>query len=230
MADTDVPNLSIIIPTLNAKDGLPACLQSLEAWPARKELIVVDGGSKDETVALAYKVGAKVLPTERGRGQQLQRGGKAAKGQWLLFLHADTVLQNGWEAEVQAFMDDIGNRQRVAAFRFTLDDDGPQAGRLERMVAWRCKRLGLPYGDQGLLTHRDLYEVVGGYKPIPAMEDVDLVRRLGRDRIHMFETAAVTSSARYVKSGWWARPSWNLFCLFLHICRVPPLLISRLYG
>ena len=230
MADPDVPTPSIIIPTLNAADGLPACLQSLEAWPEGKDVIIVDGGSDDETIALAHKAGAKVLPTERGRGHQLRRGGAAAKSPWLLFLHADTVLSDGWKKEAQVFMNNIGNRQRAAAFRFALDDGGPQARRIERMVAWRCRRLGLPYGDQGLLIHCDLYEAIGGFRPIPVMEDVDLIRRLGRQRIHMFDTAAVTSPVRYIKDGWWARPSWNLFCLFLYMCRVPPHWIAKLYG
>ena len=230
MADVDVPELSIIIPTLNAADCLPACLDGLRSWSGSKEIVVVDGGSEDKTVTLAHDAGAKVIPTERGRGVQLRRGGAAARGHWLLFLHADTILQPGWETEVRAFITDIGNRQRGAAFRYALDDTGPQAKRIERLVAWRCDRLRLPYGDQGLLVHSDLYATVGGYNPLPVMEDVDMVHRLGRDRIFMFETAAITSAVRYMRDGWWARPARNVFCLFLYLCGLPPRWIAALYG
>jgi rSAM/selenodomain-associated transferase 2 len=230
MNDAVAPTLSIVIPTMNAASTLPACLEALETWPDSKEIIVVDGGSEDETLAAAHKAGTTVLPTVRGRGEQLRRGGAAVKGDWLLFVHADTVLDDGWVADVQAFINDIGNHQRAAAFRFALADETPQARRVERLVAWRCRRLGLPYGDQGLLIHSDLYTALGGYKPLPLMEDVDLVRRIGRCRVHVFDTDAVTSAVRYQRDGWWARPSRNVFCLLLYLCGLPPRWIAKVYG
>lgn len=153
-----------------------------------------------------------------------------AQHEWVLFLHADTVLDQGWASECEAFVGNPDNQQRAAAFRFALDNVSPQARRIERMVAWRCRVLGLPYGDQGLLIRRDFYIDLGGFKTLPLMEDVDLVRRIGKERLHMLGPRAVTSAVRYQRNGWWARPSRNLFCLFLYICGLPPCWIAKLYG
>jgi hypothetical protein len=113
--------------------------------------------------------------------------------------------------------------------RFALDSAAPQARRLERLVAWRCRRLGLPYGDQGLLISRALYDAVGGYRPLPLMEDVDLVRRLGRARLAPLPVAMRTSGARWEREGWWRRSARNLACLALYFLGVPPARIARLY-
>lgn len=224
------PSLSIVIPTLNAAGTLPACLRAVQSWPGQIQILIIDGGSDDETVDRAHAFDVTVLPAERGRGGQLRRGALSAIGDWLLFLHADTVLNEGWDQEALAFVEDIGNRRQAAAFHFALDDNSPQAQRVERLVAWRCRALGLPYGDQGLLMHRNLYDATGGYEPLPLMEDVDLVRRIGRRNVHIFDTAAVTSADRFRRDGWWARPSRNLFCLFLYMCGVPARWIAKLYG
>lgn len=230
MNEPDQPSLSIVIPALNAAAGLPSCLNALVNWQPPAEIIVVDGGSTDETVSLAEHAGARVISGYRGRGAQLAAGADAATGDWLLFLHADTVLEDGWDVACRAFMDDEQNVTRATAFCFALDDQSQQARRVERMVHWRCTKLGLPYGDQGLLIHRTLYRELGGFRPLPLMEDVDLVRRIGRHNIHMMKTRAVTSAGRYRRNGWWARPSRNLFCLFLYICGLPPRWIAKLYG
>ena len=229
MTGSSTPALSVIVPVLNAADHLSACLQAAKTWPGPLEIIVVDGGSEDGTVAVAQKAEAKVLPTEPGRGLQLRRGGAAAKGDWLLFLHADSVLQENWVEEVTAFVSDLGNRQRAAAFQLALNDPSPQARRVERLVAWRCRKLGLPYGDQGLLIHRDLYDAIGGHKPFPLMEDVDIVRRVGRRNIRMLDAAAETSAVKYQKDGWWLRPIRNVCCLLLYLCGVPPRWIEAVY-
>ncbi|MEQ9444854.1 MAG: TIGR04283 family arsenosugar biosynthesis glycosyltransferase [Rhodospirillaceae bacterium] len=230
MHNSETPTLSVVLPTLNAAATLETCLSALHAWSDTLQLIVVDGGSKDDTVKIAHAAGATILPAEKGRGAQLARGGVAATRQWVLFLHADTVLSDDWVGEVQTYISKPAQTAKAAAFRFALDDGSPSARRIERMVAWRCRRLGLPYGDQGLLIRKDLYDEIGGYRPLPLMEDVDLVRRIGRRDIHMFEARAVTSAERYRKNGWWARPSRNLFCLFIYMCGVPPRWIAKLYG
>ncbi len=230
MNSYDATDLSIVIPTLNAAENLPSCLTALEAWPGLVQIIIVDGGSTDETLQVATDANAVVLPTDRGRGQQLARGGSFARGPWLLFLHADTVLGPEWVDEVGLYTKNETNHHRAAAFRFSLNDDSPQARRLEKMVAWRCRVLGLPYGDQGLLIHRDFYDHLSGFKSLPLMEDVDLIRRIGKGRVHMFNTAAVTSADRFKRDGWWARPSRNLFCLFLYACGLPPRWIAKLYA
>lgn len=214
------PGLSVIIPTLNAANCLPRTLAALGNIP---DIIVADGGSTDTTRELATASGARVLITQRGRGDQIAAGISAATHHWLLLLHADTRLSPGWEAMI-----DIPPTQ-AGYFRFVLDSDHPSARRLERVVAWRGRVLGLPYGDQGLLIHIDLLHAVGGMKPIPLMEDIDLVRRLGRARLTLLPADAVTSARKWETEGYLRRSARNLFCLSLWFAGVPPRLIQRLY-
>lgn len=220
--------LSIVIPTLNAARHLPATLESLKAG-VDCEVIVVDGGSTDETAVVAKRAGARVIVAEPGRGNQLVAGAKAAAGEWLLFLHADTCLAPGWVEAARAFTADPANRDRVAVFRFALDDKSVWARLMERLVQARCKRLGLPYGDQGLLISKAAYRTVGGYRPLVLMEDVDFVRRLGRRRIVILDCPAVTSAARYRREGYLVRGLRNLFCLGLFVAGVAPQTIARIY-
>ena len=220
----------MVIPTLNASACLPASLGAFSGSRLLREIIVSDGGSNDDTFAIARPAGAVVVSAEHGRGQQLQAGAAAASGKWLLFLHADCVLAPGWEDAVEAFLATPDASSRAGYFTFALDDPSPAARRLERIVAWRCRALGLPYGDQGLLIARSLYEAVGGYSPLPLMEDVDLARRLGRDRLLLLDAAIVSSAHRYRAGGYIRRPLRNLFCLSLYLAGVPPRQIARLYG
>ena len=225
--------LAVVIPALNADQTLAATLKSLK--PARAsgfvcEAIVSDGGSTDRTVAVAEAAGAKTISAARGRGAQLAAGADAASAEWRLFLHADTVLADGWHTEAEGFCADPANRRRAAVFRFALADDAPAARRLEKIVAWRTRALGLPYGDQGLLISREFYRALGGYRILPLMEDVDLVRRVGRRRLHMFDSPAITSAERYLGVGYVPRSARNLMCLLLYFLHVPPRLIARLYG
>jgi rSAM/selenodomain-associated transferase 2 len=219
--------LSIIIPTLNAAPTLPACLESVAGSPAA-EIMVADGGSQDATRAVAAAAGARVVPAPRGRGPQLAAGIAAARGDWLLLLHADTRLAPEWREAAAAAM--AGPPDRAFYFRFALDSAEPRARRLERRVAWRCRRLGLPYGDQGMLIPRPLLEAVGGMRALPIMEDVDLVRRLGRARIAALPADALTSAARWEGGGWRRRSARNLACLGMWYAGVPPRIISRLYS
>ena len=162
------PVLSIIIPTLDCADSLARTLAALAATgDAPFEVVVVDGGSADRTREVATAAGARVLDAEGGRGAQLAAGAGTAQGDGLLFLHADTVPGPGWSEAAARFTADLGNRRRAAYFRFALGDPAPAARRLERMVAWRARALGLPYGDQGLLLGRQFYEDIGGFKPLP---------------------------------------------------------------
>ncbi len=225
--------LSVIIPTLDAAASLPAVLDALAEGRSAGlvgEVLVVDGGSGDATTALAAERGARVLPAQRGRGAQMAAGGALAAGDWLLFLHADTRLAPGWPVAVAAFIADKRNAGRAGYLRFRLDDARPAARRIEALVAWRCRVLALPYGDQGLLISAALYRGVGGFRPLPLMEDVDLTRRLGRRRLAPLAADALTSAARYRRAGYVARPLRNLGCLALYFLGLPPRVILRLYG
>ena len=217
-------NLSIVIPALNAARTLSACIERLDG---ASEIIVVDGGSTDGTAELAVAHGARLLTAARGRGTQLRAGGAAAKGDWLLFLHADTLLDPGWRPAVQQHVADAPDA--AACFRFRLDAASWQARIIESVVAARVRLLGLAYGDQGLLISRMLYDSVGGYAPLPLMEDVDLVRRIGRRRLRLLDAGAVTSAERWRRDGWFRRSARNLLCAGLYGAGVSPERVARLY-
>lgn len=224
-------SLSVVMPTWNAAGQLPASLAALGEAPA--EILIADGGSADRERVRAILAGhprARLITAARGRGTQLGAGAARAGQPWLLFLHADTRLAPGWAAAAAAFMAGPGNTDRAAAFTFALDMPGRAARRLERYVAWRSRRLGLPYGDQGLLISRALYDESGGFAPIPLMEDVDLVRRIGRRRIDLLPARAITAAGRYRRHGIPLRGARNLGCLALYFAGLPPRLIARLYG
>lgn len=229
--EAPITSTSVVIPTLDAAATLPATLDALDvATGGPSEVIVADGGSADGTVDIAAARGARLVRARRGRGPQLAAGAAAATGAWLLFLHADTRPEPGWAEAAARFAADPANAERAAAFTFALDDPAPAARRVERLVAWRCRTFGLPYGDQGLLIARPFYERIGGHAPLPLMEDVDLVRRIGRRRLDILPVRAVTSAARYRAGGWVRRPARNLCCLALWFLGVPPQRIARLYG
>jgi len=219
--DRALPGLSVVIPTLNAAATLPATLAALGDAPA--EIILADGGSQDGT---ADWRDIRIIAASRGRGTQIGAAVAAAQGPWLLILHADTQVQPGWVAAVRAAMGDPG---RAHYFRFLLDDPAPAARRLERAVAWRCRIFALPYGDQGLLIHRDLLAAIGGVPTVPLMEDVALVRALGRRRLAALPVGAVTSAARWQREGYLRRSAKNLGILALWFLGVPPATLARWY-
>jgi len=224
--------ISIVIPTLNAGAALRRSLPPLAEFAVLdliREVVIADGGSTDETAAIAEAAGARFVPAEKGRGTQLSAGGEAARGDWLLFLHADTVLQTGWDHAVREFLADDGNIHRAGYFRLAFDDRGMAARRIQWLANLRARVLGLPYGDQGLLISKDFYRRLGGYKPLGLMEDVDLVRRIGRGRLRMLGATAVTSAERYRRDGFWKRPVRNQFCLLLWYLGFPLDRIERIY-
>lgn len=223
--------LSIIIPTLNAGRTLPATLQSLIESDDRLpcEIIVVDGGSVDDTAMVADRGGAIFIEAGRGRGPQLAAGAEAAAGDWLLFLHADTVLAQGWQKAVATFMADPTNARRAAYFRFRLNDPARAARILEIGVSLRNRFFGMPYGDQGLLVSSTFYGEIGGYRALPLMEDVEIIGRIGRRSLTRLPIPAVTAAARYHRDGYLLRPIRNLFCLSLYSLGVPPRYIDNIY-
>lgn len=221
----EAPTLSVIIPTLNAEAHLGDCLDRMRG---ADEIIVVDGGSADATVAIADQAGARLIVSPKGRGVQLKAGGAAARGDWLLFLHADTLPARRWRHAVDAHRH--FHPGKAACFRFRLSDKAWQARWVERAVAARIALLALPYGDQGLLVPRRLYQAIGGYRELPLMEDVDIVRRIGRHRLTMLDESAFISADRWRRDGWLRRSARNLACLGLYRLGLSPERIARLYA
>ncbi|WP_426051922.1 TIGR04283 family arsenosugar biosynthesis glycosyltransferase [Brevundimonas sp. SL161] len=220
-------DLDVVIPVLNGGDRL---VQTLKALPAVHQVIVVDGGSTDGSEVVAAGEGAHVLLSAPGRGAQLVLGAQASRAQWLLFLHADTVLDDAAWAATASFIDRPKAADCAAVFRLTLDDPAWQARVLELCVRLRVAFLALPYGDQGLLIHRDLYAEVGGFAALPLMEDVDLILRLGRRRLCLLDGAALTSAERWRRRGWMRQTARNLGCLTLYFIGVAPDRIAEFYA
>jgi len=229
--------LDVVIPTLNAAGPLPATLKSLA--PGRdeglvKRIIVSDGGSQDETVAIAAAAGCVIVTGRRGRGAQLQAGADAAVSAWILFLHADTILSRGWAQEAQSFTvgaeKEGATRAKAAVFTFVLDDASRWARILETLVSVRVSLFALPYGDQGLLISRELYQSVGGFRPLSLMEDVDFIRRIGRKRLCMLSSRAITSAERYRRAGYLRRMTRNIICLGMFFLGVSVERVAKFYG
>lgn len=222
--------LSIVIPTLDEADCLEGTLKAVAEGSVNKEVIVADGGSSDATRDIGERLGARIVEAPRGRGSQLAAGAATARGGWLLFVHADTVLAKGWAEAAAYFIAEPGNVRQAAVFRLGLDDANPAARFLERLVCWRTRVLGLPYGDQGLLISRVFYDELGGFRDMELMEDVDMIRRIGRRRFAELDAVAVTSAQRYREEGYVLRPLRNLLCLVLYFLGVPPARIAGIYA
>ncbi len=222
--------ISVIIPTLNAAAHLARSLPPLVPAVADglvRELVVSDGGSSDATLEIAAGVGARIVSGAKGRGRQLIAGAAVARGDWLLFLHADTALDDGWRKDAARFM--AGSPERAAAFRFAFDDDTATARRAAWWVGVRCGVLALPYGDQGLLISRSFYDALGGFRDLPLMEDVDIVRRVGRARLTILPSRAVTSAEKYQRDGYGRRARRNLVLLARYLLGADPVTLAKHY-
>jgi len=172
-------NLSIIIPTLNEASHIPLLLADLNAWPYNFELFIVDGGSIDLTISIAQIHGVNVIRTPKAnRGYQLKTGASNARGDWLLFLHADSRLGPNWVKNIFNIIQTKKSEDYAWYFDFKIKRKKLEFRVLEIAVALRSLFLQRPYGDQGLLIHKDLYYNSGGYSSLKIMEDVDLITRV----------------------------------------------------
>lgn len=218
--------VSVIIPTCNAERLLPRCFDGLIGAAVRgvvREVIVADGGSSDATLMIADAAGAHIVHSRGNRGEQLSDGARVARSDWLLFLRPETQLEPGWDVEAESFLAQAQmERPRAAVFRFALEDFGGEARRAEALANLRAAVLALPYGDQGLLIPKRLYQKLGGYRALADMEDADLVRRIGRRRLVSLRARAVNV----------ARPRQSILrgaaLTLLHKLRVPSRLLANL--
>lgn len=222
--------VSIVIPTLDAARQLPSTLASLseglEAGLIR-ELVVSDGGSNDGTRAIADAAGAIFVAGEAGRGGQLRRGAAEAQGEWLLFLHADTHLGEGWSTAVFDHLRD--HPGKAGHFRLAFRASGPAPRVVSGWANLRSRAFGLPYGDQGLLISRRLYQEVKGHPDIALMEDVALARALS-GRMTTLNATAWTSAERYQRQGWLRRGGRNILTLARYLMGTDPDKLARAYS
>ena len=174
-----LPTLTIIIPTLNEALHLPLLLADLNQWPYDFEIIIIDGGSKDLTISIAQIQGINVINShQNNRGYQLKLGALNASSNWMLFIHADSRLEQSWVKSLYKIIKDEKSKNFAWYFDFKLKNNNLEYRLLEIAVSLRSHFLQLPYGDQGLLIHKDLYRSSGGFSSMKIMEDIDLITRI----------------------------------------------------
>ena len=221
--------ISVIIPTLNEETNLPRLLTDLQPEETAHEIIVVDGGSRDDTERVAREHGVKVILTAPGRGLQLRRGAEPATGDVLLFLHADCRFPGGGLARIEAV---LSASPRVVGGNFRLVFDGSDGFSrwLTGFYAWFRGR-GLYYGDSGVFVRREVYDAIGGVRPIALMEDFDFTRRLERfgPTCCIDDPPLITSSRRF-EGRHPIRIFWGWFKIHaLYYLSVPPERLARIY-
>lgn len=221
--------ISVIIPTLNAAERLGPCLSALSDALTEgllTEVIFADGGSDDDTSLIAEEVGAVFLSTSKGRGNQMGEAAVNARGEWLLFLHADSVLEKGWTDSVATR---LNQKSTAGYFRLGFDSTTLPAGIVARWANFRARVFHLPYGDQGLLISRKLYDEIGGFPDIPLMEDVAIAKKLGK-RLTPINITITTSAEKYIAQGWFKRSTRNFGILVRYKLGADPVTLAKEYS
>ena len=204
--------LSIIIPTYNEADNLPLLLSDLSILKKEGEIIIIDCRSQDKTLDIANLYGAKIYDSkEKNRGLQLNIGAKAAKGEWFFFLHADSRLKEDWFTKIASILNE--KESFFYSFRFKVNNKKVIYRVLEFFVNLRCFLLKEPYGDQGLIIHRETYFKNNGYTKIPLMEDLDFIKRINQSmNLKLLDFPIYTSSRKWEKNNIFgqALKNWQL--------------------
>ncbi|MBD8893046.1 glycosyltransferase [Roseibium litorale] len=230
--------ITVIIPTLNSEKDLAHTLAALVPAAAEgvvKEVVIVDGGSADHTDQVADAAGCEWLAIPASRGERMTAGvNQSRRGEWLLFLSADSVLESGWHHEAQSFIERAersGSGDRSAAafmLRYDAFGLGPRVSEAFAMI--RSRLLGMPYGNQGLLISRRFYSRIGGHRPLPEMEDLDLVKRIGARRLHSLRSAAISSGRQERDQGMVTNARRALARFVAGTFRLPTKLVLKLHG
>ena len=202
--------ISIIIPTINEANNLPLLLSDLSSIQKEGEIIIVDCGSEDKTIDIANIYGAKVYKSqERNRGLQLDMGAKESKGDWLIFLHADTRLTHDWFTKIKSVLK--VDKNYIYYFKFKVNDKKIIYRVLEILVNFRSQYFKEPYGDQGLIIHRSIYLKNNGFRKISLMEDVDFLRRLNKKKdLKQLNFPIFTSSRKWERTNIFLQAIKNL--------------------
>ncbi|MCA1960329.1 MAG: TIGR04283 family arsenosugar biosynthesis glycosyltransferase [Desulfomonile sp.] len=220
--------ISVIVPAFNEAHGIAAALERV-ACHENVELIVVDGGSSDATPEIAASFNASVVHSPKGRAIQMNAGANHATGSVLLFLHADTLLPDGWPALVHAALDVPCTAG--GAFELRLDGSFRGARLIERLTNFRSSRLQLPYGDQALFVRTEVFRKLGGFPDLAIMEDFAFVRRLREfGTVRIVPRPALTSARRWMTKGVWRTTLTHQLIITAYYVGVPPRAIARLFG
>jgi rSAM/selenodomain-associated transferase 2/rSAM/selenodomain-associated transferase 1 len=219
--------ISAIIPTLNEAQKIATTIAVLRK-SRQTEIIVVDGGSQDNTVAIAASLGAHVLASKASKATQMNAGATAASGDILLFLHADTRLPDNFESCILAAV--AQNERCAGAFSLGIDSEAAALRFIERVANWRSRFLQMPYGDQALFVSRHLFREIGGYPEYPIMEDFELVRRLRRKgKIAILPESVSTSPRRWLNLGIFKTWFLNQMIIAAYFLGISPQRLSHWY-
>ena len=203
--------ISIIIPTLNESNNLPLLLSDLSEISEESEILIIDSLSNDKTKAISYIYGCKFYKLyKKNRGLQLNFGAKKAKGNWLLFLHADSRLKLNWSEEIKTILKKESNF--IYFFNFKIQKRNYSFKFLELLVNLRCFLFKTPFGDQGLLINKSNFFKKGGFKEIPLMEDIDFIRRIDKKYLKPLRNSIYTSERKWKKKNFMlqALHNWKL--------------------
>ncbi len=230
--------LSVIIPTLNEENNIQTCINSVKVLEP-EEIIVVDAGSTDRTVELARSSGVRVIESQKGRGIQLKIGASNARGDILMFIHADTrfPFKAGAERDLvfSIFNEVFNGRYAGGFFRLRFDGNSPSLRIVELFANLRAKLFSLPYGDQAIFIKKDVYEKIGGFKEYPFLEDLDIVLRLkkGGQRLKYTNIPVIVSSRR-LKRGYPLSPVLvslrNVIIAMVFILGIKPSKLLKVYN
>ena len=225
------PAISVIIPVLNEAQGINDVITHIRSQAAVDvvEIIVVDGDPAGSTIKAISHPGIITAVAEKGRGSQMNRGAIRASGHILLFLHADTFLPPNAFARIRKCME--VTRHAGGAFDLGIDSERKIFRITERYVAWRTRLTRIPFGDQAIFVRRDYFERIGGYRDIPIMEDVDLMRRIRQrgDAICVVPEKVMTSARRWQRDGIVFGTLRNWMLQALYYCGVAPERLARFY-
>ena len=227
MKKINLNQVTVVIPTYNSEKTIENTLNSICKY--FNKIIIVDADSCDLTIQMSKKYNIKIIKSLKGRGPQLILGAEHAATDWIFFLHSDTIIKKNNIIDINQFITNTLNNNKAASFKIKFNTNNIWSNLLSKLVNIRSKYLKLPYGDQGLLISRSFYKNIGGYKNIPIMEDVEIIRAIGFRNIKILNSYIITDAARFENQGWIYRPMINLFCLTLYFLGFNINYINKIY-